>query len=95
MQQSGEESCELYEKERDSVLGSLKRRAVIMVDALNKLDGISCQPTEGARPACHRVPPPFVLSVWKPSLLAPCCCMDLVHLGEYNRVWPGLLWEAD
>jgi alanine transaminase len=44
----GEESFELYEKERDGVLGSLKRRAKIMVDALNKLEGISCQPTEGA-----------------------------------------------
>lgn len=46
--QPGDESYELYEKERDAVLGSLKRRAVIMVDALNKLEGISCQPTEGA-----------------------------------------------
>lgn len=45
--QPGDESYELYEKERDGVLGSLKRRAQIMVDTLNKLDGISCQPTEG------------------------------------------------
>jgi hypothetical protein len=51
LHQPGEESFELYEKERDGVLGSLKRRAKIMVDALNKLEGISCQPTEGAPPA--------------------------------------------
>lgn len=51
LHQPGEESFELYEKERDRVLGSLKRRAKIMVDALNKLEGISCQPTEGAPPA--------------------------------------------
>lgn len=46
--QPGDESFELYKKERDAVLGSLKRRAKIMVDTLNKLEGISCQPTEGA-----------------------------------------------
>ena len=51
LHQPGEESFELYEKERDGVLGSLKRRAKIMVDALNKLEGISCQPTEGVPPA--------------------------------------------
>jgi alanine transaminase len=46
--QPGDESYELYKKERDSTLDSLKRRAVIMVDALNKLDGVTCAPTEGA-----------------------------------------------
>ena len=35
------------------MLGSLKRRAKIMVDALNKLEGISCQPTEGLLPVCR------------------------------------------
>ncbi len=35
-------------EERDGILSSLKRRAVIMEEALNKLDGVSCNPAEGS-----------------------------------------------
>lgn len=45
--QPGNESYEQYKEERDSTLESLKRRAVIMVDGLNKLEGVTCAPTEG------------------------------------------------
>mmetsp|Transcript_8861 Transcript_8861/g.26592 ORF Transcript_8861/g.26592 Transcript_8861/m.26592 type:complete len:491 (-) Transcript_8861:2795-4267(-) len=44
----GDDSYELYVKERDGILGSLKRRAEIMTDALNKLEGVTCVPTQGA-----------------------------------------------
>lgn len=42
-------------KERDGILGSLKRRAEIMTDALNKLEGVTCVPTQGGEhpPACQ------------------------------------------
>jgi len=44
----GQPSYQLFAKERDSVFESLKRRALTMHAALNKLEGVSCQPAEGA-----------------------------------------------
>jgi len=44
----GDESYELYVKERDTIYNSLKERAVALIDALNKLPGVSCNPAEGA-----------------------------------------------
>ena len=46
--QVGEPSYELFVAERDGILESLKRRARIMVDALSKLEGVTCNDTEGA-----------------------------------------------
>jgi hypothetical protein len=46
--QEGDPSYALYAKERDDILGSLKRRAVIMAEALNGMEGVTCSPTEGA-----------------------------------------------
>ncbi len=37
-----------YVSERDSILSSLKRRAIKLAAALNELEGVSCQPVEGA-----------------------------------------------
>lgn len=34
--------------ERDGILDSLKRRALVMVTALNKLEGVTCNEAEGA-----------------------------------------------
>lgn len=45
--QEGDESYSLYKEERDGILSSLKRRAQIMADCLNKLEGVTCVPTEG------------------------------------------------
>eukprot|EP00026_Physarum_polycephalum_P007577 Phypoly_transcript_07640.p1 GENE.Phypoly_transcript_07640~~Phypoly_transcript_07640.p1 ORF type:complete len:523 (+),score=81.19 Phypoly_transcript_07640:158-1570(+) len=44
----GDESYELYKQERDAILSSLKRRALLLTNALNKLPGMSCNPAEGA-----------------------------------------------
>ncbi|KAF0984144.1 hypothetical protein FDP41_007321 [Naegleria fowleri] len=44
----GEASYEEYIKERDAILNSLKRRAEKLVKMLNSLEGVSCQPVEGA-----------------------------------------------
>jgi aspartate/methionine/tyrosine aminotransferase len=74
LHQSGEESFELYEKERDGVLGSLKRRAKIMVDALNKLEGISCQPTEGVPPAVTYF------------CCVPCSSVSLLQTATKNQI---------
>lgn len=44
----GEASYELYEQEKNGILNSLQRRAILLVDALNKLEGVVCQPSQGA-----------------------------------------------
>lgn len=46
--QEGEESYELFAKERRGLLDSLKRRAKLLVSALNKLEGVTCNEAEGA-----------------------------------------------
>ncbi|GAX86501.1 hypothetical protein CEUSTIGMA_g13909.t1 [Chlamydomonas eustigma] len=53
--QEGEPSFELYEKEKNAILGSLKRRAELLVSALNKLEGVSCNAAEGALYAFPRI----------------------------------------
>ena len=45
---AGDESYELYSKERDGIFTSLGYRAQLLVDGLNALPGISCNPSEGA-----------------------------------------------
>jgi len=44
----GEESYELYIKERDEIYSSLKRRAIKAVKVFNSLPGIKCNPADGA-----------------------------------------------
>lgn len=46
--QAGDPSYELYEKERESLLGSLKRRAQRLHKALNELEGVTCNEPQGA-----------------------------------------------
>lgn len=52
---AGEESHALYVQERDTILSSLKRRANKLVAALNTLEGVTCNPAEGAMYAFPRV----------------------------------------
>ncbi|KAL6144391.1 hypothetical protein ACLB2K_055084 [Fragaria x ananassa] len=44
----GDESYELYLSEKDGILSSLKRRAKTLEDALNSLEGVTCNRAEGA-----------------------------------------------
>ena len=44
----GEESFEIYSKERSAILESLKRKSIMIADALDKIDGISCKRPRGA-----------------------------------------------
>ena len=46
--QEGEESFKQFAKERQGLLDSLKRRAKLLVSALNKLEGVTCNEAEGA-----------------------------------------------
>lgn len=46
--QLGDPSYELFQKETSGIFESLKRRALRLTDALNKVPGISCQPIDGA-----------------------------------------------
>eukprot|EP00040_Diaphanoeca_grandis_P034342 m.212661 g.212661 ORF g.212661 m.212661 type:complete len:482 (+) comp33132_c2_seq2:166-1611(+) len=46
--QHGEPSFELYDKESNGILGSLKTRATMVVQALNELEGVTCNAVQGA-----------------------------------------------
>jgi alanine transaminase len=53
--QPGEESWSEYEKERDDIFEGLKRRAQKLSETLNSLEGVSCNPPEGAMYAFPRI----------------------------------------
>eukprot|EP01066_Platyproteum_vivax_P007216 Platyproteum_vivax@DN276_c0_g1_i1.p1 len=38
----------LYDEEKCTILSSLKEKAIIVADALNQMEGVSCQPVDGA-----------------------------------------------
>lgn len=44
----GDESYPLYKEETDRIFEGLKERSQKLVEGLNKIDGISCVPAEGA-----------------------------------------------
>lgn len=70
MMQEGEESYELFAKERQGLLDSLKRRAKLLVSALNKLEGVTCNEAEGALYAMPQLKlPPGATKVSPPSSL--------------------------
>ena len=43
----GDHSYAQYRREKDSLIESLKRRARMITDAFNSLEGVVCQETEG------------------------------------------------
>ncbi|WMV22542.1 hypothetical protein MTR67_015927 [Solanum verrucosum] len=47
-QQVGDESYESYSAEKEAILSSLARRAKILEDAFNSLEGVTCYKAEGA-----------------------------------------------
>lgn len=51
----GENSYELFMKEKKSVLDSLKERAKLVADTFNSFEGFSCQIVQGAMYAFPRV----------------------------------------
>jgi len=51
----GDRSFDLYIQERDSIIQSLKRRAKLLSQELNKLPGFSCTELEGAMYAFPKI----------------------------------------
>jgi len=45
---AGDDSYALFNEEENAIFYSLKRRAEMMVNGLNQIDGITCNPAEGA-----------------------------------------------
>ena len=41
-------SYEVYKSERDQILSDMKHRSILLRDALNKLEGVSCADIQGA-----------------------------------------------
>lgn len=54
----GDESYELFQHEVNTIFNGLKERSRKLVDGLNKIPGISCQPAEGAMYAFPKVEVP-------------------------------------
>ena len=44
----GDASYAIYSGERDAILASMKRRATMLVDGLNALEGVTCNQPQGA-----------------------------------------------
>merc|ERR1719213_108019 len=44
----GDESYELFQKEKSVKMDALKRKAVFLADALNSIEGVRCLPIEGS-----------------------------------------------
>merc|ERR1719162_2748137 len=53
--QPGEPSYPLFDQERSSILGGLKRKAKIVYDEINKIKGFNAMPIEGAMYAFPQV----------------------------------------
>jgi glutamate--glyoxylate aminotransferase len=51
--QPGDFSYDQYRSEKDSLIDSLKRRARMITDAFNSLEGVVCQETEGTQIHIH------------------------------------------
>ena len=51
----GDESHDQYHKERNAELASLRRRAHMITDGFNALEGVTCNFTEGAMYSFPRV----------------------------------------
>jgi alanine transaminase len=47
--QQGDHSYAAYEDEKMTILHSLQRRARMLVDALNTLEGVSCNQADGGK----------------------------------------------
>ena len=45
---AGDASFASYQAEKDAILSSMKRRALMLVDGLNSLEGVSCNAPQGA-----------------------------------------------
>eukprot|EP00890_Picochlorum_soloecismus_P003603 jgi/Picsp_1/4243/NSC_01752-R1_alanine aminotransferase len=87
----GDESYESYQKEMDEGLASLTRRAHVMTDAFNALEGVSCTFTEGAMYSFPRLHlPPKAIEAAKQAGKTPDTfyCLELLKETGISTV-PG------
>jgi len=87
----GDESYESYNKERTGIILSLRKRAHIMTDAFNALEGVSCQFTEGAMYSFPSITiPPKAIAAAKAAGKAPDVfyCLALLEATGISTV-PG------
>eukprot|EP00743_Colponemidia_sp_Colp-15_P001019 GILK01001125.1.p1 GENE.GILK01001125.1~~GILK01001125.1.p1 ORF type:complete len:514 (-),score=88.66 GILK01001125.1:119-1618(-) len=83
----GEASYSRYAAERDEILQSLKRRALILADGLNKLEGVRCNPVEGAMYAFPSITlPPKAIAAAKAANKQPDTFYVLQLLNETGVV---------
>lgn len=78
----GDASYELFEKEKNGILDSLKIRAKKLSTALNKLDGVSCLSVDGALYTYFRLtmPPKAIEAAKKQGKAADLMyCLDLLN----------------
>ncbi|CAI5945780.1 unnamed protein product [Closterium sp. NIES-65] len=70
--EEGDDAFPVFAAERDAILSSLARRAKLLVDVLNSLPGITCNPSEGAMYAFPRLhlPPRAVEAAAAVGMLA-------------------------
>jgi len=81
--QPDEESYAKFHEEENGIFESLKRRAKALVEGLNKIDGITCQPTQGAMYAFPAVTiPPKAIEAAKESGQTPDSLYALSLLDE-------------
>uniref|UniRef100_A0A7R9Z8F2 Aminotransferase class I/classII large domain-containing protein n=1 Tax=Chlamydomonas euryale TaxID=1486919 RepID=A0A7R9Z8F2_9CHLO len=89
--QPGDESYEQYNSERTAELASLRRRAHMVTDGFNSLDGVTCTFTEGAMYAFPRIHlPPKAIAKAKEMGKAPDVyyCLRLLEATGISTV-PG------
>ena len=78
----GDVSYPLYRQEKDSLINSLKRRARMITDAFNALEGVVCQETEGAMYSFPRITiPPAAIAAAKAMGKEPdvMYCLELLE----------------
>jgi alanine transaminase len=55
-----DESFELFNKEKSTVLDSLKEKALLVTELLNKIKGVTCNPVQGCFISFHKT---FILKM--------------------------------
>ncbi|GLE09176.1 hypothetical protein PINS_up020767 [Pythium insidiosum] len=88
----GDASYARYCEQRDTILGSLKRRAIKLVNAFNQLEGVTCNETEGAMYtfALRCDLPPKAVEAAKKKGMAPDALLlhgDAGQDGHRRRAW--------
>lgn len=77
----GDASFAQYERERTAIYESLRRRAMTVVATFNKMQGVSCNPSEGAMYAFPSITlPPKAVAAAKAAGMAPdfLYCLELL-----------------